>query len=294
MKTVGMHLHSSYSDGKDRPAELVQKAVTDGLKAACLTDHDLYQGLDEFQQEAWATGLEVIPAMEVSANWNNRSFVHLLAYGIDYRSKEHVLRNGLRKNWEAHQAFSEEIIRRLVWHYSINFSSAWIRKRSGQLGPISFTMPTVKFLENYLGLKPGEFRQVAFNGRYVFEDAITQGFYLTVEEAMQLIHSVGGKAVLAHPGLYPIYTVGKSSEQDFLQLLTLLVDLGLSGIETFYPSHTAWQTWQFQNLAKRFGLWQTAGSDYHGAYKPNCGLAMPGMDLKEFRKFKSFCEHYVI
>ncbi|MGO9375262.1 MAG: PHP domain-containing protein [Syntrophobacteraceae bacterium] len=291
MKKVGMHVHSCVSDGKDRPSLLIRKAVQENLSAVCLTDHDLYHGIEEFQAEAKKYGLKTIPAMEVSAHWQNRSFVHLLAYGIDYPGKELLLRESLRKNWEAHDAEYDEIMERLVMRYSVNFSRETIKEKIGQMGPVNFVLPTIRFLEGYLGIEKGEFKRFAFDDRYTFENPVLQGLYLSIEEAMELIKSAGGKAVLAHPGMFSTYTIaGGTSVKDFEELFFSLVDLGLSGIETYYPNHAREQTEYFEDLALRCCLWKTAGSDYHGEYKPNCGMSMPGMSYEDFLRFKDFCE----
>ena len=291
MKKVGMHIHSCVSDGKDRPSVLIEKAVQDGLSAVCLTDHDLYHGIDEFQTEAAKYDLKTMPAMEVSAHWQNRSYVHLLAYGIDFPGKEPLLRETLGKNWEAHNGVYDEIMKRLAVCYSVNFSRETIKKKIGQMGPINFVLPTIKFLEGYLGIEKGEFKRFAYDNRFTFENPVLQGLYLSVEEAMELIKSAGAKAVLAHPGMFETYTIaGGKSAKDFEELFFFLVDLGLSGIETYYPNHDREQTEYFEDLALRCRLWKTAGSDYHGEYKPNCGMSMPGMSYEDFLRFKDFCE----
>jgi len=291
MKKVGMHIHSCVSDGKDRPSVLIEKAVQDGLSAVCLTDHDLYHGIDEFQTEAAKYDPKTMPAMEVSAHWQNRSYVHLLAYGIDFPGKEPLLRETLGKNWEAHNGVYDEIMKRLAVCYSVNFSRETIKKKIGQMGPINFVLPTIKFLEGYLGIEKGEFKRFAYDNRYTFENPVLQGLYLSVEEAMELIKSAGAKAVLAHPGMFETYTIaGGKSAKDFEELFFFLVDLGLSGIETYYPNHDREQTEYFEDLALRCRLWKTAGSDYHGEYKPNCGMSMPGMSYEDFLRFKDFCE----
>ncbi len=291
MKKVGMHVHSCVSDGKDRPSVLIRKAVQEGLSAVCLTDHDLYLGLEEFQAEAKKYELQTIPAMEVSAHWQNRSYVHLLAYGIDFPRKELLLREKLGKNWEAHNGTYDEIMKRLVMHFPVNFSRETIKKKIGQLGPVIFAMPTIRLLEGHLGLKNGEFRRIAFDSHFTFENAVFQGLYLSVEEAMELIKVAGGRAVLAHPGMFSTYTIaGGASVKDFEKLFFLLVDMGLSGIETYYPNHAREQTEYFEDLALRCCLWKTAGSDYHGEYKPNCGMSMAGMSYEDFLRFKDFCE----
>lgn len=270
---------------------LARKAAEDGLSAACLTDHDLYQGLEEFQAEARKLGLLTIPAMEVSANWRNLSYVHILAYGIDIPGKERFLSEKLRSNWDDHNSSYERIMEKLVTLFSINFSRETIAKKIGQLGPVNFSFPTVNFLEKYLSLEKGEFIDRAFGGHLSFEAAIREGRYLRVEEVMEIIRSAGGKAVLAHPGMFDFFSLPEGKGvQNFEELFYHLVDLGLSGIETYYPRHTPEQTKYFEGLAHRCGLWQTAGSDYHGEYKPNCGLHMPGMSWQDFLRFKDFCE----
>jgi hypothetical protein len=109
-----------------------------------------------------------------------------------------------------------------------------------------------------------------------------------VEEAVGLIKSAGGKAVLAHPWMFSTYTVaGGTSVKDFEEFFFLLVDLGLSGIETYYPNHAREQTEYFEDLALRCCLWKTAGSDYHGEYKPNCCMSMPEMNYEDFLRFKA-------
>jgi hypothetical protein len=146
-------------------------------------------------------------------------------------------------------------------------------------------------LEGYLGIEKGDFKRFAFDDRFTFENPVLQGLYLSAQEAMEFIKSAGGKAVLAHPGMFSTYTVaGGTSVRDFEELFFFLVDLGLSGIETYYPNHTLEQTEYFENLALRCRLWKTVGSDYHGEYKPNCGMSMPGMSYEDFLRFKDFCE----
>jgi hypothetical protein len=291
MNKVGMHIHSCFSDGKDRPSVLIGKAVQDGLSAVCLTDHDVYDGTEEFQAEARKYDIDTIPAMEVSAHWQNRSYVHLLAYGIDIPRKELLLREKLGKNREVHDGVYDEIMKRVDMRFSTNIPRETLREKTGQLGPINFALPTIRFLEGYLGLEKGDFKRIAFDDRFTFENPILQGLYLSVEEAMELIESAGGKAVLAHPGMFSMYTIaGGASAADFEDLFFSLVDLGLSGIETYYPNHSREQTGYFEDLALRCHLWKTAGSDYHGEYKPNCGMSMPGMSHEDFLRFKDFCE----
>jgi predicted metal-dependent phosphoesterase TrpH len=288
---VGMHMHSRFSDGMDSPRVLVNKIVEAGLGGACLSDHDTIEGLTEFQAFADRFGIETISGVEVSAHWRNRTFVHILGYGIDHIGKYDMLRKKLTKNINAHRGLFYKIMRAAARKFSVSFSEEMISRKTSQFGPVSFGLPTLRFLESHLGLPMDGFNKAVFGKTPSFAEAIIEGDFLSVEEAIELIQSAGGKAVLAHPGLFRIYTVrGDSKKQDFEDLLSDLVKMGLSGIEAFYPDHSESETEYFNILATQYGLWRTAGSDYHGNYIPGRSLSMSGIHISDFMEFKRFCE----
>jgi hypothetical protein len=288
---VGMHMHSHYSDGSDAPYALVEKIVAAGLGGACLTDHDSIDGLVEFQALAKRSNIETISGVEVSAHWENRTFVHILGYGIDYRNKGDLLREGLLKNVDAQRGLFDKIMEGAIEKFSVCFLENDVLRETGQMGSVSFGLPTLRFLEQYLGLKMDEFNKKVFSRTPSFAEAIIDGDFLSVEEAMELIQTAGGKAVLAHPGLFSKYTVrGHSERLDFEELFFDLIDMDLSGIEAFYPDHNLEQTQYFNRLSAMHGLWRTTGTDYHGSYIPEHGLAMDGIGYAEFMAFKEFCE----
>lgn len=289
---IGMHMHSCHSDGSCTPYQLVRRIFSAGVKAACLTDHDTIGGVEEFQFIAEKFGIETVAGVEVSAHWEKRNFVHILAYGIDYLGQGSFLRKKLARNLDAHCNMVNRMMKRVEEKFCVNFSIDEIALATGQRGPVNFYLPTLRFLQKQLNLKENEFARTVFaDGLSSFDEAVTEGQYLSIQEAMETIHAAGGKAVLAHPGLFRKYTVrGAAEKQDFEKLLSELVALGLCGIETYYIKHTSEQTRYFEELAARYGLWQTAGSDYHGDYAPENGLMQFGISLEEFRIFKAFCE----
>jgi len=81
----------------------------------------------------------------------------------------------------------------------------------------------------------------------------------TAEQAVELIHEAGGVAVIAHP-----YWDVKDPDQVRDLVESLVRDVGLDGIETFYPPHTEEQTKHCLELCAEFGLVATASSDFHG------------------------------
>jgi hypothetical protein len=85
---------------------------------------------------------------------------------------------------------------------------------------------------------------------------------------------------------------GTSPEQttkSMLKMLEMLVDNGLKCLETMYGSYSPEQIKRQKEYAKRFGLWETIGTDYHGHFMPGRTIGMPGMTYEEFKRFKAFC-----
>ena len=77
------HTHSTAADGTLKPAELVTLADSCGVKLLALTDHDTVDGLPEAKSEAVKHGITVVPGIEVSTLWNERS-IHVVGLGIRY------------------------------------------------------------------------------------------------------------------------------------------------------------------------------------------------------------------
>lgn len=293
MKKFGMHMHSYYSDGKDNPSELAWQAKKDGLVAAYLTDHDVYHGIKEFMEATRELGILSIPAMEISCHFKRKHFVHILGYGIDCEGREKFLDEKLHSNWEAHSRSSSVLIRKAIELLDLELSAEEIRAAAQKHGPSYFSLPVAVYLAGRFGLTRKELTKKLLGDISPFEEPLSEGIYLEMTRAMDLIKALGGKAVLAHPGKFSNFSLGhKATQEEFSEMFDLLMDLGLAGLEVYYPySHNQKETIaKFETLAKKCGLWMTAGSDYHGEYKPNCGLSIPGLAFKDFLKFKKFCE----
>ncbi|MDZ7796739.1 MAG: PHP domain-containing protein [Candidatus Marinimicrobia bacterium] len=101
---------------------------------------------------------------------------------------------------------------------------------------------------------------------------------LDPEEAIRLIRAAGGIPVMAHP--YQTKLKGKELEE----LVKKLKTFGLAGIEAYYSKHSPEQTRQYLQLAEKYDLLITAGSDFHGKNKKDIkmGLAVKEKDLKPF------------
>ena len=246
---IDLQSHSTVSDGQLEPADVARSAAEAGVTVMSLTDHDGVAGVEEANRVAAELGIENVPARrDVVRPQVLRGPPHLRLLG---RPREDPA--GLRPKAQQERVDrAKEIIAKLNRHgVEVTFEDAvakagaadaigrpHIAKAAGagpDLGP---------FFEEYL--VPGA-------------KAFVSRKWPTAEQAVELIHDAGGVAVVAHP-----YWDVKDPDQVRDLVESLVRDVGLDGIETFYPPHTAEQTKHCLELCEEFGLVPTASSDFHG------------------------------
>ena len=248
IRMIDLQAHSTVSDGQLEPAAVAMAAAEAGVTVMALTDHDAVAGVQEAVVTAEEAGIECVPAVEMSCVHRYSDDLHMLGYWVDIdaiapacdraqqervdRAKEIVERlnaNGVKVTFEAAVAEAGA---------ADSIGRPHIARAAGagpDLGP---------FFEEYL--VPGA---KAFVARR----------WPRAEEAVELIHAAGGLAVVAHP----YWDVSEPPQvRDLVE--SLKRDVGLDGIETFYPPHTKEQTAHCLELCDEFGLVPTASSDFHG------------------------------
>lgn len=246
--SADLHLHSCYSDGTYTPEELAATARRHGLQTIALTDHDTVEGCLPTAQACQAAGIEFIPGTELTSTWQEQE-VHLLGYWLD------VTHPGLLRALAEYQVTRQNRIREMV-------------DRLNQLN-IPLRTDSVFALANCRSPGRPHVARAMVQARYC--RTIDQAFELYLKkhrpawvpkhkvstlEAIQLLHSAGGLAVLAHPGIH---------ELD--ELIPSLAEMGLDGIECFHTKHTPAQGQRYEQMAQRLGLAATGGSDCHGLSK---------------------------
>lgn len=247
---VDLHTHSVYSDGTDSPARLISMAAASGLTGFALTDHDTVEGMAEVLRLGSEQGLMVLSGLEVSARHGD-CFVHILGYGID---PEHpALSIALSALQQGRIKRNQTILDKLA-ALGMPVSLEEVERLSvcGQTGrphiarvlmEKGYVRTMLQAFERYLGRnKP------AWCGRFAYSAA----------ETIAIIHSAGGAAVLAHPGIIdPALSIQP-------RLVRELAELQLDGLEVYYPGHSPRMLKCFRELARQLGLIVTGGSDYHG------------------------------
>jgi predicted metal-dependent phosphoesterase TrpH len=244
-----LHTHSTASDGAYSPAELVHQAAAAGVTVLALTDHDSTAGLDEAETGAIEAGIQLIPGVEISATWAEKT-IHIVGLQIDRHCD--VLVQGLSVLQATRLERAQEIGRRLDRH-GIPGTFEVARHMAGE-GMITRTHFARHLVE--LGL--------AGSVKDVFERFLTRGKpgyvptrWAEMADAIAWIREAGGVAVLAHPQRY------KLTASWMRRLIGEFKECGGAGLEVVSGTASPSDTQSSAEYARRFGLYASAGSDFH-------------------------------
>lgn len=261
MICIDLHVHSTFSDGLLEPEMLVRRAKKRGVSILSLTDHDTVTGIPSFRRACRKWNVQCISGTELSADADFT--LHLLGYRIDENMDrlESRLEDIRRKRNDRNRLMCEKL---QAMGMDITMEEL-VRESGGEI----VARPHIARLLVRKGYVPDEMTAFSWylgkNG-----SAYVSRKRLTAIECLKLVAEAGGLAVLAHPGLMGI-TVKRQED-----LLEELKAAGLWGIECFSGHHSEAETRYWSNVAARFGLQRTAGSDFHGGSRPGrLGVAVP-------------------
>lgn len=243
-----LHCHSTASDGRLTPTDLLKLAHQRDIGVLALTDHDTIAGHEEAAKTAESLGIRFIPGIEISALSDEGKEVHILGYGV--RPSDDATRNTLLSLRDVRVSRAKSILSKLAaLGIQVPFERVQALAGDGMIG-----RPHIA--RALLELGAVKTIQEAFD-RYLAEGEIAFVPHdgLTPEQAVALIHTAHGAAVVAHPMLY-------RGKLDIL--LTSLFAAGVDGLEAIYPLHTPEQTQDLQRIATNQQLLVTGGSDFHG------------------------------
>jgi 3',5'-nucleoside bisphosphate phosphatase len=248
MKFADLHLHTKYSDGTFSPEELVAQAQKAGLACIALTDHDTVEGCAEAARAAAAVQMEFIPGTELTAEHDDTE-LHVLGYFLDTQNQK------LLAEIAKFQAVRQNRIHLMV-------------QRINELG-VPLEVESVFALANCKSPgRPHVARAMVKAGLVAGLDEAFERFLkkgrpawvpkqkVSALEAIELIHQAGGIAVMAHPGL------NRSDD-----MIPAMVEAGLDGIECFHTKHSTTMSERYLEIADKYGLLISGGSDCHGYSK---------------------------
>lgn len=266
MNLIDLHCHTTASDGRHSPTELVQMAAEMGLRAIAVCDHDSTQGLDEALAAGRAAGIEVIPSVELSCDVDQGE-LHMLGYYPDYADS--AFQAELSRLREGRVGRAQAMVRKLTaLGYPISFQR--VQELAGD-GAIGRPHVAQALIEARLVQNKGEAfeRLIGRNGPAYVERA-----KLSPADACRMIRRVGGLPVFAHPFIALIS--GRVLEPMPVEAsLPALVEAGLAGLEVYYPNYTPVLIERLLRLARQHGLLVTGGSDFHG--EGSAGAALGGV-----------------
>ena len=261
-----LQAHSTWSDGEWSPADVVAGAAAAGVRLLALTDHDTVSGVDAALAAASGRGVEVVPAVELSALPSpDGADVHVLGYRIDHHDA------GLRARLEAYRADRELRTDRMaerLEELGLALDRGEIERRRASGEPVGRPHLAAAVLEH-----PANQERLHAEGTAgpseMFEAYLVPGAPAfvgrsspTVAEAIEAIHAAGGVAVWAHPFW------DDTDDAHVLATLERFVAAGLDGVEVFYPTHTEAQVELLARRCAELQLLQTGSTDFHGPGHP--------------------------
>ena len=251
MEYVDLHLHTTASDGVRSPSNLVNYAKEKGLRAIAITDHDTIEGLEEAMTEGKKIGFEVIPGIEISAEYSPGS-MHLLGYFLDIHHP--LLNERLAYLQKARADRNPRIVEKLNrLGIKVTYDDVIKASGGGQVGRPHFAQVLLE--RGYVKSIQEAFERFLKKGAPAYHDK----FRFKAEEAIRFIQEANGVAVIGHPN-----TLGTKGMSELNALLSQLVKEGLKGIEVYYPEHSPPEVATYKLLAEKYGLVMTGGTDYHG------------------------------
>ena len=251
---VDLHCHSTASDGSLSPSALAQAAHLAGLSAMALTDHDTVDGLGEFLETSQRVGLNGFGGVELSLEYPGT--FHLLGLNI---SRNPHLPDSLKKISSFREERNVQMLDTLNSQgYHIDLADLLeISGGLSQAGRPHFVSILVQ--KGYFSTPQEVFDQLLGQNKpgYIKQKK------LPLKKGFEVIIAAGWAPVLAHP-----VTLGLPPDQ-WPKTMEKLAGLGLVGLEVYHPLHTPDHVDFFLNLAHKFKLVPTAGSDFHGSFKPH-------------------------
>ena len=247
---IDLHIHSTFSDGVLKPADIIDLAASQGLKAIAITDHDTAAGTDEAMHRGSERGIEVITGIEISS-WHGDTSMHILGYRFNHEDKQFNSRLQLLQ--DGRETRNARIIENLnTLGINVDFSELLHYSEYGQTGrPHIARLLVDKGVTKTIDLA---FKYYLRRGAAAYAER----FRFSAHDAIAMIREAGGVAVLAHPS---------SLDPTLHSIPSLLKDLsrvGLEGVEVYYPSHSPKTVKALLKMADEIGLLITGGSDFHG------------------------------
>lgn len=257
---VDYHIHTRCSDGVCTVEEVLEKIRENQIASFAISDHDTIAGLKRARElcpkgSTFTTGLEITCAEFTVPGIEKKLSIHLLGYGFDEDDPDlnRLLDERGRRVENTYQNLLDELGRS---GYPAGLSGVPIS--CGVVLQLSDVLAYMK--EKYAPL-PGEIEELILS----WSRPLTES-NITLEQGIRAIHNAGGTTVWAHPFIvYREFKRQGLNAQEVETVLKYLIEYGLDGMETDYLDFPETQRVQLRQMAERYGMMRSAGSDFHGS-----------------------------
>lgn len=264
------HCHTTASDGRFSPSQVVEMAKNKNVELLSITDHDTTEGISEALNKANEISLNFIPGIELSCNHNGES-IHILGYfkGNDYKDETLIkFLNNLKRNRETR---ASSIVKNLDKYFNIKINVDDVLK----IGNGVIARPHIAQAIVNAGY-PFDFQHI-FN-KFIGNDspAYVPNKHISIPEGIELLKKYNCIVILAHPKLIKKTPIKNILNYDF------------HGIEALYYQNFKRETDEFISLAKSRDMIITCGSDFHGISKDDTKHGNIGdmfLSEEDFKKF---------
>jgi hypothetical protein len=262
MKMIDLHCHTTASDGIKTPSELIDFAAEKNVTILAVTDHDTVSGLEEAVNYASVKGITLIPGIEFSIDYQGGSF-HLVGLYVDHRYNPIIEKTLYLQEIRDRRIY--RIIEDLEKHgIEIPVEDVQSESEGGAIGRPHVARALVK--HGYANNINEVFKKYLVKGKpgYVKKERIK------LEEAVSLIKGAGGISIIAHP-----VSLNYKNFTEFENILKKFIDSGVEGIEAYSSMHKTSEINTFLDLAVKYNLIVSGGSDYHGDKEEKIGYYLP-------------------
>lgn len=258
--TCDLHLHSIYSDGTCTPQEIIDKAISAGLSAIALTDHNTVDGLTDFMSVSLDKNIDIVLGTEFSVDYNGNE-LHILALFIKPQYFEQIsdlMEDVLIRKNQSYIALINALNKA---GFDLNYEKIRAATPNGKINRAHIA--TAMMEKGYVSSVQQAFRTyLSKTGGYYQEAERINAF-----EMLDFISSIGAVSVLAHPFL-------SISEEELRKFLPLAKEHNLVGMECYYPLYDEETTKKSLQIASDFDLLPSGGSDFHGSRKPDIEIGV--------------------
>ncbi|MBL7068956.1 MAG: PHP domain-containing protein [Candidatus Omnitrophica bacterium] len=267
-RKIDLHVHTYYSDGTFSPEKVISEAKKRGLSAVAICDHDCVEGIEEAKKAGAKHGVEVIPGVEVTCEKDGLE-IHMLGYFIDIESRPIIDLITVLRDKRIKRIY--DMVDRLK-NYNVNISPHKVFALSPKGAVSRMHLASAIYNEGFVSSIKEAF------AKYIGDKApcYVSRFEVSPESAIDAILKSKGVPVYAHPNV-----MGRDD------LIPGFAKAGLRGIEVYHSEHNRWTEEHYLNVAHKFGLLVTGGSDCHGAGKGRIlmgGVTMPYSTLEDLKR----------